>query len=622
MAKLGRVFILCVLVFLAFSARASSWDLTSNVRLGVSSPGVSDFSTVEFNSLSTGTLTQGYSDKDPWFQIHIQNSSDQPLQKILYFDSPQIGRLTLWQEGKYRPSYSGPGYSLEERAYPSRLGAFLIQLGPQQNGVFYIKRDIHHALNSKVFLTDESDFLKQENSARMIFFFYIGGIVALVLYNFLLGVFTTEKDYLHYSLFAGSFGATALVLHGVVDTYLLPIRFIVFSNYLMFFSSLTLLSACFFVERFLGITRDFKLGFNGIRVFKFLAAVPLIASFVVPEHRELFFLGFWIDISIAAAILFFIFSGFYMLLRHAHQLATYFLFSWVVVLLGTFVWLAAFYGIIPNNAFTQYSLLFANLGEMVVLSLGLAYKIRVLDEQKRRALRAAEDKDRYHRLVRVLSHDVANTVSGLLYHSEMLKAHVESGPADIHLDRIHNSTGQLIQILKSVRHEEVFHIFREHAEMELVDLKSVCEELVNHYAWQLREKHLTAEVNISAHLMVRADRSALLNQVLSNIFSNAIKFSDEYKKVSLQVLDEGAFRILEITDEGVGILPEEIELIFFSKKIVSHRGTGNEAGTGLGASLISEYMKLFGGRVEVQSRHHSKHDVSGTTVRLLFPILG
>ncbi|QLY26765.1 sensor histidine kinase [Bdellovibrio sp. KM01] len=619
MAKLGRVFILWVLVFLAFSARASSWDLTSNVRLGMSSPGVSDFSTIEFNTLSTGTLTQVYSDKDPWFQIHIQNSSDEPLQKILYFDSPQIGRLTLWQDGKYRPIYSGPGYPLEERAYPSRLGAFLIQLAPQENGVFYIKRDIHHALNSKVFLTDESDFLKQENSARMIFFFYIGGIVALVLYNFLLGVFTTEKDYLLYSLFAGSFGATALVLHGVVDTYLLPNRFIVFSNYLMFFSSLTLLSACFFVERFLGITREFKLGFNGIRIFKCLAAVPLIGSFVVPEHRELFFLGFWIDIAIAAAILFFIFCGFYMLLRHAHQLATYFLFSWVVVLLGTFVWLAAFYGIIPNSTFTQYSLLFANLGEMVVLSLGLAYKIRVLDEQKRRALRAAEDKDRYHRLVRVLSHDVANTVSGLLYHSEMLKSHVESGPADIHLDRIHNSTGQLIQILKAVRHEEVFHIFREHAEMELVDLKSVCEELVNHYSWQLREKHLTAEVNISANLKVRADRSALLNQVLSNIFSNAIKFSDEHKKVSFEVLEEGAFRILQITDEGVGILPEEIDLIFFSKKIVSHRGTVNESGTGLGTSLISEYMKLFGGRIEVQSRHHSKHDVSGTTVRLLFP---
>lgn len=602
---------------------ASSWDLTPNIRLGVGPTSINDPKQIQFGSETHSSLQQGYSADDPWFQIKITNNSDEPLDKILYFDSPQVGRLTLWQNGKYRPQYSGPGYPLEMRAYPSRLGAFHIQLGPQEDGIFYIKRDVHHALNTKVFLTDESEYQQQESAARTIFFFYIGGILALVIYNFFLGVFTTEKDYLYYAFFAGSFGSTALVLHGVIDTYIFPNQYIVFSNYLMFFSSLTLLAACLFVQRFLNITQEFAMGFWGLRVFKVMALVPMIASYWVPSHRELFFLGFWIDISIALAILFFIFCGFYMLLRHAHRLATYFLFSWAVVLCGTFVWLGSFYGIIPSNAVTQYSLLFANLGEMIVLALGLAYKIRVLDEQKRRALRAAEEKDRYHRLVRVLSHDVANTVSGLLYHSDMLRSLVDRGTASVHLDRIHNSTEQLIQILATVRHEEVFHVFKEHAEMEWVDLKSVCEEVLHNYAWQLREKQLKVQINIPQEAMVRADRSALSNQVISNIVSNSIKFSEEKKLISLKLIDDREFRVLEIKDQGIGILPDEMDTIFTVKKLITHRVTGSEAGTGtgIGTSLVSEYMKLFGGKIEVHSLHRSQHEESGTTIRLIFPNL-
>ncbi|UYL09251.1 sensor histidine kinase [Bdellovibrio sp. SKB1291214] len=600
---------------------ASSWDLTPSVRVGYSPVSVSDPKQIEFGSESNSSLRQGYSANDPWFQIKINNNSDDHLEKILYFDSPQVGRLTLWQDGKYRPQYSGPGYSLAERAYSSRLAAFHIQLGPQENGTFYIKRDVHHALNTKVFLADEAEFEHQENHARTIFYFYLGGILALVVYNFFLGIFTNEKDYLYYSFFAASFGATALVLHGVVDTYIFPNKVVVFSNYLMFFSSLTLFAGCLFVERFLNITQEFPMGFWGLRVFKVLAVVPMIGSFWVPSHRNLFFLGFWIDASIALAILFFIFCGFYMLLRHAHKLATYFLCSWAVVLCGTFVWLASFYGIIPSNTVTQYSLLFANFGEMLVLALGLAYKIRVLDEQKRRALRAAEDKERYHRLVRVLSHDVANTVSGLLYHSDMLRSHVDRGAASVHLDRIYNSTQQLIQILASVRHEEVFHVFKENAEMELVDLRAVCEEVLHHYAWQLREKQLRVQMNVPQEAMVRADRAALSNQVISNIVSNCIKFSEAKKLISLKLIDDSEFRVLEITDQGMGILPEEIETVFAAKKLISHRGASNEVGTGIGTSLVSEYMKIFGGKIEVESFHHTLHAESGTTVRLIFPNL-
>lgn len=594
-------------------------DITSQVQLGEAAASVNDPAAVVFHSSGLKDLSRGYTVQDQWFKFTLHNNQNLELSKVIYFDAPLMGRLYLQKQGEDSQLSSGPGLPLNERALQSRLGAFPVRLAPLESATYFIKRDSHHALNTRVFLADPVDLEHQDDLSRTIFYFYLGGIFSLVVYNLLLGLFTTQKDHLSYSFFAASFGVTALVLHGVFDSYLIPNSRFVFSNYLMFFSSVSLFSASLFVERFLSIRKDFAVGYWGLRVFAALSVVTMVGSLFAPTYRELFFLGYLIDISIGTAILFFIFCGFYSLLRYGHKLASYFLLSWLVVLIGTFIWFASIHGFITGNIYTQYSLLLANLGEMIVLSLGLAFKIRVLDEEKRQAQQAAVDKERYHRLVRVLSHDVANTVSGLLYHSEMLKDHVSAQAADAHLDRINKSTNKLNQILKSVRQEEVYHVFKQNAEMQLVELASACWEAVNHYSWQIEEKELLIEVEIENDLCVRADRSALVNQVLSNVLSNSIKFSEPGREIRMLAQKQDGTVVLEIRDQGKGIHPNEVRLLFKRNRLFSHKGTDNEEGTGFGTSLIAEYMQLFGGQVEVSSVHHSISPQSGTTVKLVFP---
>lgn len=573
---------------------------------------------VVFQSPGHSSLGSGYSEQDQWFKITLINDQSSPQNKILFFDAPLMGSLYLQKEGSPLRMQSGPGLPLSERAYPSRLGAFPLELAPQESATYYIKRESHHALNTRVYLTDSEDLEQQSAVSRTFFYFYLGGIFSLVLYNFLLGVFTNQRDYIFYSLFAASFGVTGLVLYGVFDTFLLPNSNLVYSNYVMFCSSMSLFLGSMFVERFLGIKKEFKVGYWGLRLFAFLSLVTMVGSVFVPTYRNLYFFGYLIDFTLGSAILFFIFCGFYTLLRYRHRLAMYFLMSWLVVFVGTFIWFASVHGFIRGNIFTQYSLLLANLGEMIVLSLGLAYKIRVLDDEKRKAQQAAEDKDRYHRLVRVLSHDVANTVSGLMYHSEMLKEHV-NGEADQHLSRINRSTNQLNDILNSVRQEEVYHVFKQNADIQKVELAPACWEAVHNFSWQIDEKSLKVQVDVEAGLMVRADRTALIHQVLSNILSNSIKFCEAGRSIQFAGFKKGNDLVLEVRDQGQGILPEEVEHLFNRKKLFSHKGTGNEQGTGFGTSLIAEYMKLFGGQVEVSSVHHSVSADSGTVVRLVFP---
>ncbi|WP_374000438.1 7TM diverse intracellular signaling domain-containing protein [Bdellovibrio bacteriovorus] len=622
MTKLGALLYVLYSACLLFSfSEARAADITSQVRWGEAP--ASSTNPLQINYLHSGQdeINRGYTPLNQWMQITLRNDEKQAVEKLLLFDSPLVGQLRLYQEGQLHeaPLLSGPGYILQQRQYPFRLGAYLLKLEPGQELRLYVQRDAHHALNTRVFLKAPEEATHDETQAKMIFYFYLGGIFSLVIYNLLLGLFTHQKDYLSYSLFAASFGATAVVLHGVVDTYIWPNAPFVFSNYLMFFSSLTLFSASFFVGRFLNIKKDFAVGYWGVRLFQALALVTMGASFFAPAQRGLFFFGYWIDLSIAAAIVFFVFCGFYCLYRQGNRLARYFLFSWLVVLLGTMVWLASFHGLVGNNAWTQYSLLLANLGEMLILSLGLAYKIKILNDEKMRAQQAAEDKERYHRLVRVLSHDVANTVSGLMYHSEMLQEYCQGEAEQQHLNRITKSIEQLNGILRSVRQEEIFQTNRAHLDLQAVELSPACWEALNHYSWQMEEKGLSIHVEVPTGVYVRADRAALINQVLSNLLSNCIKFSEAGCCVSLVVAERMDALVLTVQDEGVGIQEEELNHLFKGTHLFSRTGTANEQGSGMGTALVMEYMKLFGGSIEVQSVHRTQNPQSGTKVHLVFP---
>lgn len=625
------MFLLCAAILLTGAAAQSSvmtsyketlQNITPQVEVGFSSAENSDPLSVSFAANEKTDLVAHYSSRDLWVKLKVVNQSATPLRKLLYFTSPLAGTLTLYRESDRSTTRSGPGLPLTQRAVPVRLGGFELNLNPQEEALYYMKRSSHHALSSQLFLADPVAAEKMESQARSIFFFYLGGILSLVLYNFSLGLFTTQKDHLIYALFAGSFGITTMALHGVLDTYLFANSRIVFSNYLMFFSSLSLFSASLFVQRFLSVGRNFAIGFWGLRLIMGLSLVSLVASFFAADYHNLSFFGYWIDLCIGGGILFFIYCGAHALLKRQLTLAYYFFISWLVILIGTFIWMAALHGFIESSIFTQYSLLFANLGEMLVLSLGLAYKIKVLDREKRAALAAAEDKERYHRLVRVLSHDVANAVGSLLHHTEHLSLMNTQDSLKDSISRLAKSAHRIDKVLKGVRQEEILHSFKAHTEFRPLDLLSACTEAVRHYSWDANDKKIVIHNNVPAGVLVKADRTALVNQVLSNLLSNSIKFSEPGSNIFLDLTKSEKEFHLHIKDEGVGIPPELIQNIFYNtKKVFSEPGTANEKGTGLGSILVGEYMKLFNGRIDVQSTHISQGPKTGTTVSLIFPIV-
>ncbi|MEX2233517.1 MAG: ATP-binding protein, partial [Cyclobacteriaceae bacterium] len=91
----------------------------------------------------------------------------------------------------------------------------------------------------------------------------------------------------------------------------------------------------------------------------------------------------------------------------------------------------------------------------------------------------------------------------------------------------------------------------------------------------------------------------LLRNILINLLTNAIKFSPVKEEVSLNVLDQDTFITIEISDEGIGIPENEMEIIF--EPFVRGKDADQIQGTGLGLSIVKKAVELLNGTIKVKS---------------------
>ncbi len=111
-------------------------------------------------------------------------------------------------------------------------------------------------------------------------------------------------------------------------------------------------------------------------------------------------------------------------------------------------------------------------------------------------------------------------------------------------------------------------------------------------------KKIEIETDIDGDIKINADRE-LLSLVWNNLFSNALKFTDNGGKVSVSLKAQDNYAVISVTDTGCGITPEVGKHIFekFYQGDTSHATQGN----GLGLALVHRVVDIIGGDIAVTS---------------------
>lgn len=91
-----------------------------------------------------------------------------------------------------------------------------------------------------------------------------------------------------------------------------------------------------------------------------------------------------------------------------------------------------------------------------------------------------------------------------------------------------------------------------------------------------------------------------MSQVVLNLLSNAIKYSDR-GTITLKTREEGSWYVLQVRDEGHGIVAEDLEKIFDRFYRVDDDRSRSSGGSGLGLSIVKSIVEAHHGEIKVES---------------------
>jgi len=148
-----------------------------------------------------------------------------------------------------------------------------------------------------------------------------------------------------------------------------------------------------------------------------------------------------------------------------------------------------------------------------------------------------------------------------------------------------------------------------------VHLEELLRNVVRDWDRKFAEKRLRVIVDLPQNLpLLRADETRL-QEVLYNLFDNAVKYSQPSGTISLQVQSANNQIVLSVSDTGVGIGPDDLPRIFERFYRADKARSRALGGTGLGLSIVKHIAQLHGGTVEAESELGR-----GISIRVLLPV--
>ena len=152
---------------------------------------------------------------------------------------------------------------------------------------------------------------------------------------------------------------------------------------------------------------------------------------------------------------------------------------------------------------------------------------------------------------------------------------------------------------------------------EPVDLHQIINEVINLQTASLQGKHLKLNLLFCPENPIVYADPTKLKQVILNVISNSIKFT-ETGTISLITHLEYPQAIITIIDTGIGIDPQQQLKLFRPFVMIDGSTTRKFSGTGLGLAISKNFMKIMGGDITISSQGQGL----GTTVEIILPLVG
>ncbi len=550
----------------------------------------------DFKQPSENGLTFGYSLSTFWVLLTIENQS--ALEELELASNYPVLELEVLRIADLQKGFFEREKTLARRTPSSSLH---IPYGSKEKFLVRVRSTQFVNLHFKV--SDKEEVLQTENRENMFYAMLFGCFLAVFVSNFVLFMVLRHRSYLYYLIFSlvnCHLTFLAMKFPGDILSWF-GVNWGVLAHPYSTFGGLTTM---LFVRNFLHTKQDFPKLDWAMRLF--MVGLLLIASLelwsyspVYPNFADLYY-------QIGIVLLFVVGVQSY---RKGFIPSKYYLLSLSSFLVGIVIYLSQTLGFLPSNLFTLNALVIGQTGEMILMSFALSSKLKIVERESARSIMKTQ-------LLKLLAHDLANPLSIIKMSAQYAK---KLGP-ERSLEQISKASEIIEHILQYIHEKRVLDIYVT-PKLEAVSVDDAFRDA----SFAHKDKAALKGVEIKlqkpeAGLLVKAVKSALTQQVIGNLVSNAIKFSSPGSAVELRayVLARGKIA-LEVRDHGDGMEKAKIhELLRENHRNESTFGTSGEKGFGYGISIVKDVLKDFRGTLEIESVLRKENpQKSGTVMRVV-----
>ncbi|WP_108869089.1 sensor histidine kinase [Aquimarina aquimarini] len=517
-----------------------------------------------------------------------------------------------------------------------KVGNYLFALDFEKNitRTFYLRVKSDQPLFFPLRVGTLANFAAYEHDLDFLQGIYFGFMLLIFLYNLFLYFSTRERIYLYYIAYVFSITWFMASIFGYFFEYFWPNSPII-NQIVVVSAGLTMITATLFTQKFLNTKKSNSIMHKGLIVF---LIVGLLVCVLVLFGYKIEGLKLSQGGLLIMAVYFLILGVQFKL--QGYRPAKYYLFAWGALIVGIcFAILESL-----NLTFVMKYVNAMQIGsalEVVLLSFALGDRINMYKKQKEDAqldaLLAAKENERLIQeqnillekkvkertaevatqnkrlvdlnkekdmLVNIVAHDLRTPLS----HIRLLMQLLDMTSLDLtddqksYLTEIDNSADRLSQMIGRILDIHALETNQVKLKNQIINLVELVNYVVKCFRLTSEEKQIRIiATSEPGNHFVEIDKNYMI-QVLENLASNAIKFSDRGSTIFINVRSSNKKTYVVVEDQGPGISQQDQKKLFGRFQKLSAQPTEGEASIGLGLSIAKKYIESMNGKIHCESQ--------------------
>ena len=521
----------------------------------------------KFEPLKKEHLNLGVLQNSITIECLFKNSSHKKIEKILYFSSPLLEKIEL----KDANSTTKKGvFSTNKQTTITHF--FNITLKPQSQKLIELTIETRYTpLDFSIFLEDSKAFFDQDRNAQSLSIFLLGIITALMLYAFIIGIYSKEKSYIFYGIYL-----LALIFHqstyiGITQIYM-PKAFVLFDAKITIIKiALLIITSALFAMSFLE-TKEYKAIHKTYQAIILLALLE--ALLLTPKSPISLYA---IILTGAFFILFNLLAGVY-IYKSGKKEARLFVLGFGVVFIAYVLIIIDALGIASVMQNNKNLLTVTTTIEALILSLAFADKFAILQKEKEKAdkkllieaknreniitkqveLKTKELKNALKEkeiLMQEIHHRVKNNLQIILSMVRLQNDSIEDSNTKESLVKLENRINAIAQSYSSLLSSN---------SLQIIDMQSYVKNILDDLETIFgasKDIKIIQDISLQLPFKQAVYIGLIINELVTNAFKHAfikegvitIKLYNDKEKNILEVFDNGRGFDSEKTKHSLGL---------------------------------------------------------------------